>query len=151
MNVFFLHISELYITCLDRALNISIGQTVSITSPLYPLVPRSEFAYQCTWILDRVDGLAHMIEIIHFEGPDWLKFERVTYNYVEYQHLYFLFNSQTSPKSITIGIRRLKLTLLEVLILPTRSSKHVFSANITGLPFNKNGNNMLCLSKIFSC
>ena len=151
MNVFLLYISELYITCLDRALNISIGQTVSITSPLYPVIPRSEFAYQCTWILDRVDGLAHMIEIIHFEGPDWLNFEIVTYDYVKNEHYYFLLNSQTSPKSITIGIRRLKLTLREVSLLPARSNKHVFSANITGLPFNKQCNNMLCLFKMLIC
>ena len=145
MNVFFfiLHISELSVSCLDRSLNISIGQTVSITSPLYPVIPRSEFAYQCTWILDRVDGLAHMIEIIHFEDPDWLNLEIVTYNYVKDEHYYFLLNSRTSPKSITIGIRRLKLTLRDLSLLPARSNKHVFSANITGLPFNENCNSML--------
>ena len=125
--------------CLDEYLNISPGETKTITSPLYPRTPRSEFAYQCNWIIDVSEDATYLIEIIEFEGPYWFKFVIFAPGY-DGERYFVLFESKHAPKSITIGNRnQLFLSLREEEVIPTRTIGQVFYANITALPIDNNG------------
>ena len=125
--------------CPDETLNISLGQTKTITSPLYPHTPRSELAYQCNWLIDVSEDATYVIEIIEFKGPNWFKF--VIYssgNDGDTYHL--LFQSEFAPKSITVSNRtQMFLSLREEEVIPSRKTGQVLYANITALPTVNNG------------
>ncbi len=126
-------------------------------SPMYPNTPRSEFAFYCVWIFHVPQDKACLIEIIHFEGPDWLTtiiqtpYKNVTnMNTIELKRRYFIFGSKQAPASITIGnYSEIQIDLREEIIQPIRSVKEVFYANITAVPFEDPGKLIMKLDLIF--
>ena len=85
--------------------------------------------------------MAYLIEILEFNGPDWLKLQIVAPGFDD-ERYYLIFESKIAPKSITIGNRAqlLVLSLREEVLIPRRSREQLFYANITAVPAFDNGN-----------
>ena len=138
-TISYLFILDVFVTCQDKSLNVTIGETTNITSPMYPYTPTSEFPYQCIWIIKQFADSAYLFEFIEFRGPDWfvLRFESFGFNDHEY---YFHITSKNYPRSITLGNRTsLIMTLQERVVTPARQNGQVFLANVTAMPFKSNG------------
>ena len=103
---------------------------------MYPNTPITRFAYQCSWLIPTLLDLAYEIEIMHFQGPEWLTLQIIAPD-VDYKggRYYYDLYSKIAPKSITLGKRAsLLIELRELEIFPNRLEGDVFLANITALP-----------------
>ena len=103
---------------------------------MYPNTPITLFAYQCSWFIPSSSDLAYVIEIIHFQGPQWLTLQIIAPDADnEGRRYYNDLHSRIAPKSITLGNRAsLLIELRELEIFPKRLQGDVFLANITALP-----------------
>ncbi len=136
---FFLNTAELITECVDEEISDLDVKTQNISSPMYPDVPHSQYAYFCSWIIHVPDNMACMIEILDFQGPEWLNaIVRIpSYSYkgeTEFVR-HFEITSDFAPNSITIGqYSLLYVDLMEQIIQPKRRKSHVFLANVSALP-----------------
>ena len=131
--------SDYFLTCPNVKLNITEGQTETITSPMYPNTPISLFAYQCSWIIQTSTNLAYLIEILHFQGPTWLSLQIIAPDDKGGRY-YNDFYSRGAPTSITLGNRAgLFIELKEKVLFPKRLKGDGFLANITALSTMQDG------------
>ena len=120
-------------------MNVTIGETTNITSPMYPNTPVSEFPYHCVWNIEAFPDSAYLIEVIEFQGPDWLALRVESFGFSDHRY-YFHITSKNYPRSITIGNRtNLIMTLQERVVTPARTNGQVFFANVTAVPLESNG------------
>ncbi len=106
---------------------------------MYPNVPVSQYAYYCSWTIQVPDNMACVIEILDFQGPDWLiaTIKIPTPNIAEGKIKvapYFRISSEIQPNSITFGqYSVVYVDLVEHQIRPDRGKRHVFLANVRAL------------------
>ena len=115
-------------------------KTRNISSPMYPNVPHSQYAYYCSWIIQIPDNMACLIEILDFQGPEWLDTIVRIPSYIYQGETGFVsrfeISSEFSPNSITIGeYSILYVYLREEQLQPNRDKRHVFLARVSALPY----------------
>lgn len=127
-------ILEITITCEEGEIFLN-DTSANITSPLYPMTPKSLLSYHCEWVVRTIDDFALRLEILYFNGPSWIIFYMRPHN----DYYTVTFNSTNAPRSITIGNPSISISLREEVIFPNRVEGQGFAAVLTSVPLKDDG------------